>query len=81
MRLFTWALLTVAVCATSNCDWDETKNIKGPSRCSTDSQCTGARTCTKFGWCEGDPECPAAASCAIVEEYKSKCEWDSQCLG
>ena len=26
----------------------------GPNKCSTNSDCDGARTCSPHGWCQGD---------------------------
>ena len=60
-------LITAAVSQTENCDWDETTNPHFTSKCSTDDMCRGARVCSKFGWCGGDPECPGIQSCDAIE--------------
>ena len=59
---------TPVVQAENTCDYDESKNPLGPSICKTDSAlCRGARICSQYGWCHGDPECPSAESCDITE--------------
>ena len=40
-----------------NCDHDETLNPLGPHKCQSNSECTGARTCSEWGWCQGDSFC------------------------
>ncbi|MET0403826.1 MAG: RICIN domain-containing protein [Cystobacter sp.] len=46
--------LTAGAGPNSQYRWDESNNRPGPSRCRTDSQCDGARTCSPAGWCQGD---------------------------
>ena len=33
------------------CGVNEANNPLGPNRCSNNSQCEGARTCSMYGWC------------------------------
>ena len=42
-------------CCTSNtyCH-DEATNPKGPNQCSDNCDCDGERTCSEYGWCQGD---------------------------
>ena len=42
---------------TENCDHDETQNELGPFKCTSNDQCRGARTCSEWGWCQGDDFC------------------------
>jgi hypothetical protein len=37
-----------------NYRWDESKSPLGPNRCSDSSQCDGQRTCSEWGWCQGE---------------------------
>jgi len=37
---------------------DEAKNAKGSNKCSTNTDCDGARTCSQFGWCQGTARTP-----------------------
>ena len=37
---------------------DESKNPYGPNRCTVDTECDGARTCSVAGWCQGTARPP-----------------------
>jgi hypothetical protein len=41
--------------------WDEARNPGGANRCQTDRQCDGARTCSQWGWCQGEARPQRAA--------------------
>ena len=40
-----------------NCDLNEMDNLKGPGICFDGNDCKGHRTCSMYGYCEGDDEC------------------------
>ena len=72
-----------------NCDHDEMNNMGGPHRCyEDDSQCTGNRTCSGWGWCQGDSDCsvaPTPDQCTIDESKNywgpHRCDEDKECRG
>jgi hypothetical protein len=38
--------------------WNEANNPGGPNRCTNNSQCDGARTCSQSGYCQGTARQP-----------------------
>ena len=40
-------------CISPNYSHDESKNSKGPNRCSNNCDCDGMRVCSSSGWCSG----------------------------
>lgn len=54
-------LATVEVFGNDNCDHDEKKNQWGAHKCRTASDCSGARTCSRWRWCQGKSKCTKAA--------------------
>ena len=38
--------------------WDESRNTPGPHRCTENTQCDGLRTCSPYGWCQGEARPP-----------------------
>ena len=50
-------LLLAAVSATNTCQYDEAKNKRGANKCTRNNECSGARTCSSFGWCQGASGC------------------------
>ena len=76
------------------CTLDESANDLGPNRCSAHSECSGARTCSPWGWCQGTSGCdpkptPAAPvvdnACNYDEAQNSlganRCYMDNECAG
>lgn len=47
------------------CQIDEALNRKGSNQCELDSECSGERRCSIYGWCQGTSGCPEA--CEIDE--------------
>jgi len=52
-------LALVEVYGNDNCTHDERLNAQGPHKCGTSLDCSGKRTCSRWGWCQGTSECPA----------------------
>ena len=51
-------------------EWD---NYKGQGiTCKHDWQCTGARRCSCFGWCEGDKNCPKELKGKLLIREKNR---------
>ena len=71
------------------CGINEATNPLGPNRCTSSSQCDGARTCSQWGWCEGVSGCGSNDSqlnlCGINEATNplgpNRCTSNSQCDG
>ncbi len=41
----------------------------GPNKCHGDSDCQGSRTCSEWGWCQGDSNCPDDR--CLIDESKN----------
>jgi len=54
-------LANVEVYGDDNCNVDERLHALGPSKCTTSSDCSGERTCSRWKWCQGVSNCPAPA--------------------
>ena len=79
--------------APSACGIDEALNILGANRCSTSSECDGARFCSAFGFCAGESGCPMTPVkepndhliCGIDEAHNAlgpnRCSTSSECDG
>lgn len=68
----------------TDCDVDETKNPLGPHKCFVNSECTGMRICTTFGWCRGKAMCTdeeRAEACDVTKHTDPTCKVDEDCLG
>jgi len=67
----------------NTCAYDEAKNIKGPNRCTTAYECAGARTCSQWGWCQGNSGCddPCAIDEAKNHLGSNRCSFDEECAG
>ena len=71
------------------CTLDESKNVEGPNRCVVSTECSGARTCSAWGWCQGVSGCPATApevdACNYDESTNplgpNRCSVDTECAG
>ena len=50
---------------------NENLNAKGPNRCSFDSECDGARTCSAYGNCQGSSGLPFHTQ-TLAEEAKNR---------
>merc|ERR1712038_2222228 len=65
------------------CQIDEAINMFGANRCVDHSECSGARTCSPNGRCQGTSGCPEA--CEVDEAINSmgpnRCDSDIQCAG
>ena len=61
-------LASIEALCDPNCTWDEAKNPEGPNQCSNSCECSGDRTCSPWGWCEGVSGCPARSD--------SSCDYD-----
>lgn len=62
-KLVIFSLFITSLLAGS-CRVDEARNPLGPNRCSNSNQCSGDRTCSDWGWCQGTSGC---SSCNINE--------------
>jgi len=51
-------LAKVEVYYDDNCTHNERKNSRGPHKCWSSGECTGARACSRWGWCHGTTQCP-----------------------
>lgn len=51
-------LAYVQVFGSDYCHVDERLNVLGANQCTTSADCTGARTCSRWGWCQGEHQCP-----------------------
>jgi hypothetical protein len=49
---------------------DESKNMLGKNKCSNDFDCSGARTCSSYGWCSGEAR-PATVSSNTTNASKA----------
>ena len=78
-----WALEPEVSQTSMACQIDEAINLGGANRCVDHSECSGGRTCSEYGWCEGTSGCPGA--CEIDEAINSlgpnQCDSDIQCAG
>ena len=50
---------------------NEALNAEGPNRCSADTECDGRRTCSIYGWCQGDSGLPFHSQ-TLAEEAKNR---------
>jgi hypothetical protein len=82
-------LAEVVVFGDDNCGHDESKNSRGPHKCRASHECAGARTCSRWGWCQGTDKCPKKAE-AVLPPRKhytydyygaGKCEDQDEDLG
>jgi hypothetical protein len=55
-------LANVEVYGNDHCTHDESINPLGAHKCTTSSDCSGARTCSRWKWCQGESGCPAVAA-------------------
>lgn len=65
--------------------WNENNNRHGANRCTWDKECDGARTCSQYGWCQGEAR-PAKSTRYWHDEGgnqngSSTCSWDYDCDG
>ena len=65
------------------CLIDEAINWFGPNQCVDHSECSGTRTCSPHGWCQGTSGCPEACEVdeAINKLGPNQCDSDIQCTG
>lgn len=64
-------LAHVEVFGFDKCKHDERKNRLGKHKCKTASDCTGARTCSRYQWCQGDAKCPNVNLPTVRSAYKT----------
>lgn len=58
MKIFLFIFLLPSILlAFSSCNYDESRNELGPNKCQKHTECQGLRTCSNFGWCQGDSGC------------------------
>ena len=50
-------LVASMAAATNTCEYNELMNERGPHQCYNDTECGGARTCSQWGWCQGESGC------------------------
>jgi hypothetical protein len=62
-------LAVVEVFGNDNCKHDERLNALGAHKCASASDCSGARTCSRWGWCAGESECSGVVDQDIRAMY------------
>merc|ERR1712216_28603 len=68
---------------TNSCAIDESLSRYGANKCKENSDCSGRRTCSSSGWCQGRSECPEG--CTIDESLhplgENRCDDHDDCSG